>query len=262
VTSPQGYELLRDEFDEFVILENKGFFSMASLLFRLKKTGIGKLVDLQNNDRSRVMQMIFDTTYTNKNVELRQSVTDIFYDIASGSGLVGPMDNRFRKRRSDYIVLNAGSSPKWISKRPPSNVWKNISEILYERFGMKFVLTGDAAERPVLEELSGQLVGPVENLAGKTSIQGLKDILKNAYMTVSTDSASMHISASCGTPTIGIFGATNWIRSAPYGPWSTVLYDRSVYPEGVPPTKSIQEPGDYYSNLDFSRALEKIKDFL
>jgi ADP-heptose:LPS heptosyltransferase len=262
VTSPLGYELLKDEFDEFTILKKKTFTSMTSALTKLKKKKIDQIIDLQSNDRSRLLSMFFRSVYNSKGVDTKQPVTRVFYDIARKTGQLSPLDMEFTKKERSFIVINAGSSPKWLSKRLPFNVWKEMSEKLYEKFALPFFIIGEEREKIYLDQLSRSLTVPVVNLAGKTSIQELKALLKDAFLTISTDSAAMHISAACKTPTIGIFGATNWIRSAPYGPWSTVLYDRTLYTEGIPPMKNLTEPGSYYDHLDLDRALEEIKDYL
>jgi ADP-heptose:LPS heptosyltransferase len=206
--------------------------------------------------------MFAKMVYNSRSVDSSGSVTEIFYKIAMQSGYVGDMDISFEKKHRSYIVLNTGSSPKWLSKRLPFGKWREISEILHDRYGLDFVLTGDSSEREYIEELSKHLVGKSENIAGKTDIQGLKKVLGEAFLTVSTDSASMHISASRKTPTIGIFGSTSWIRSAPFGPWSTVLYDRSLYIDGIPPASSLTETGNYYENIDITEGLNAIKDYL
>ncbi len=262
ITSPVGRELLKDEFDDFILLEDKSFLSMLRVVAKIKRARLDILVDLQSNDRSRFLTSLSKKVYNSRSVDTSGSVTEIFYKIARQSGCVGEMDLSFEKKSGNYIVLNTGSSPKWLSKRPPFGKWREISEVLYERYGLDFVLTGDSSEREYIEELSGHLVGNSENIAGETDIQGLKKVLAGAFLTVSTDSASMHISAACKTPTIGIFGATSWIRSAPFGPWSTVVYDRRLYPDGKPPSSSMDRIGNYYDNIDIVEALDRIKDYI
>ncbi|BCD67522.1 glycosyltransferase family 9 protein [Nitratiruptor sp. YY09-18] len=259
LTSPMGYELLKDEFEDIIILKSKNIIDVLQFIYRLKKEHLGLFIDLQNNDRSRFIRSFFKNI-DNKGVDFDQSVTYIFYDIAKKSRLVGELDVNFTKKERSYIVLNVGSSPKWISKRLPFHKWHEFSEILYERFGLEFVLTGDKNEQEYVEELSRHIVGKKEVVAGKTNLQELKNILKNAYLTVSTDSAPMHISAVYKTPTIGLFGATNWIRSAPFGPWSVALYDKKQFSK--PPKVNRVAVGDYYENIDISDGLKQLEQFL
>ncbi|BCD60740.1 MULTISPECIES: glycosyltransferase family 9 protein [unclassified Nitratiruptor] len=259
LTSVVGRELLKDEFENIIVLEGKGFKDIVRFIYRLKKEKISLFVDLQNNDRSKFIRFFFDNV-TNDGVSFEQSVTHIFYDIAKKTKMVQPLDITYIKKEPTYIVLNTGSSPKWISKRLPLYKWKEFSEVLYERFHLPFILTGDSNEKEYVQEVAKHIVGKKEVIAGKTSIQDLKQVLKDAYLCISTDSAPMHIAAVQKTPTIGIFGATNWIISAPFGPWSTALWDEQRFQS--PPKKNLLKVGNYYDNIDIEKGLKKIENFL
>ncbi len=256
LTSTIGRELVKDEFADIEVLESKSVADLLGFLWRLKRRGLREFIDLQNNDRSRFLRMFF-TAYTNEGVSFNQCATRIFYDIAKKCGDIDPLDERFEPKELTYIVLNAGSSPKWLSKRLPDHKWREFSEVLLERFNLPFVMTGDRNEAEYIERLSKKIVGKVEVMAGKTSIQDLKKILTEAFLVVSTDSAPMHIAAAQKTPTIGLFGATNWIVSAPFGPWSVALWDKRRFK--APPVKNLQEIGDYYDGLRIEEGLEELE---
>ncbi|MRI58351.1 MAG: hypothetical protein C6H99_02475 [Epsilonproteobacteria bacterium] len=257
VTSGLGAQLLADESVEVVELGSKGVGELLKNALILRRRGIKRLIDLQNNDRSRLLRLFFEA-FTNKGVSFDQSVTHIFYDIAKKSGEIGELDTDFTPKPKEYIVLNMGSSPKWLSKRLPEHKWREFSEVLHERFGLPFVLTGDRSEREYVEHVAKKLVGRVEIAAGKTSIQELKSLLSGAFLCVSTDSAPMHIAAAQKTPTIGLFGATNWIVSAPFGPWSVALHDKN----NPLPTKNRLEIGDYYEGIDIEEGLDRLRDYV
>jgi ADP-heptose:LPS heptosyltransferase len=260
LTSPFGYELLKDEFETIIVQRSKKVFDTFRFLLEAKRS-VDLFIDLQNNDRSRFLRFFFDSI-TNEGVALEQGVTHIFYDIAKKSNLVGELDVSFSPKERSYIVLNTGSSPKWISKRLPLRKWREFSEVLYERFGLPFLLTGDKNEVEYVREVARAVVGKKEVIAGKTSISELKRVLKDAYLVVSTDSAPMHIAAVQKTPTIGIFGATNWIVSAPFGPWSVALYDRTLFKDGKPFAKNRLQVDNYYENIDIKEGLYAIEKFL
>ncbi|SMC10141.1 glycosyltransferase family 9 protein [Nitratiruptor tergarcus] len=259
LTSPLGHALLKNEFDDFVILQNKSPFEVARFIYTLKKRQLELFIDLQNNDRSRFIRFFFKSI-DNSGVSFEQNVTHIFYDIAKKSNLVEPLDYSFTKKEPTYIVLNTGSSSKWVSKRLPVHKWREFSQILTDRFGLPFILTGDESEREYVEEIAKNIVGKKEVVAGKTTIQDLKKILREAYLVVSTDSAPMHIAAVQKTPTIGLFGATNWIVSAPFGPWSVALWDKKRFAR--PPAKNLQIVGDYYEGINLQEGLQKLASYL
>ncbi len=124
------------------------------------------------------------------------------------SGCFQSLDMAPEPRERSYIVLNAGSSEKWISKRLPVEKWIEISRLLDERFGLEFVLTGSADEREYVQSLARHLPVSCRVVAGKTSLPELKGILREAFLTVSTDSGPMHISAVMKTP-------RPWVCSVP-----------------------------------------------
>jgi len=264
VTTPLGRELLRDEFDDFLLLKSKRLADLFSLVVELRRRRFDRLIDLQNNDRSWAIGALSGARqrYTNRGMPRGVPTYDNMLRILEPSGLLGPLDTEFRPKPREYIVLNAGSSPKWASKRLPTAKWRAFAERLAERFGLPFVLTGAADEVDYVAELAKHLPGEVRNLAGRTSLPELKALLGGAYLTVSTDSAAMHIAAAQKTPTIGLFGATNWLRSAPFGPWSTVLYDRSRYADGRPPIPNLEASGPYYDHIDLNEGLERLAPFL
>ncbi len=257
VGSKVAKELMEDEGVEVEVLKNKNLSTLLKTALKLKKEGIEELIDLQNNDRSKLFRLFFKT-YTNQKVSKTQNATAIFYEIAKKSGKVKELDTSFSPKPKEYIVLNSGSSAKWRSKRLPFHKWREFSKILYERFELPFILTGDKTEVEYVNEVAKHLVGKVEVVAGKTSIKELKALLNTAFLTVSTDSAPMHISAVLKTPTIGIFGATNWVISAPFGAWSVALFDKNL----SLPQKNNIEVKNYYEGVDLNEGLKKLEPFL
>ena len=264
LTMPLGQALLSDEFDEFVVLESKSMTALFRFVIALRRERLDALIDLQSNDRSRLITRFAGAgrVYDRQFQAHVYPAVEAWQKIIEPSGLMGPLDLTFAAKPRDYIVLNMGSSPAWQSKRLPDAKWREISAVLHERFGLSFVLTGSADEREYVAGIAGQLAGRSENRAGQTSIQELKRLLAGAYLTVSTDSAAMQISAAMKTPTIGLFGATNWERSAPFGPWSRTVYDTTYYPDGVPPAVNTRECQPFYDHIDITEALRSLAPYL
>lgn len=260
LTAPAGRELLSDEFDNFVVMETKSVLSQTRFVIELRRHRLDVMIDLQSNDRSRIMSRlagagkILERTFAPRSMP----ATEALQKILAASGLLGPLDLTFAPKPKKYIVLNAGSSPQWHSKRLPDHKWREISALLRERFGLPFVLTGSPDERAYVTHVARHIDGTAQNLAGQTSLQELKHLLAKAFLTISTDSAAMHISAAMKTPTIGIFGATNWARSAPFGPWARTVYDHVYYPYGCPPEQNTQTPGPYYDHVNIADALQSL----
>lgn len=263
ITSGLGKALLSDEFDHFLLLDDKRPRSMLKLAWQIRQHRFEHLIRIQNNDRARVVTALSGAhVHNNDGVSYQQCATRIFHDIATKSGQIGALNTDITATTSDYIVFNCGSSEKWASKRLPIEKWRQFSEQLQQRFNRRIVLTGSAEERDYIDSIARELVGPTEVVAGKTSLGDLKVLLANACLTLSTDSAAMHLSAVQKTPTIGLFGPTNWVRSAPWGDWSTAIYDSTFYPAGQPPARSNPQPDNYFDHLELSPALKRLNRYL
>ncbi|AKJ64454.1 glycosyltransferase family 9 protein [Kiritimatiella glycovorans] len=264
VTSPAGRELLRDEFPASIVLPDKRLRSVAGLVMQLRRARFEVMLDLQNNDRSKLIAALCGakTVYSNRGMPRGVPACDNFRRILEPSGLLGPLDESFESKPRDYIVLHPGSSARWRSKRLPDRKWTQIAVLLRERYGLPLMVSGGPDEADYAERLTASLPVEASCTAGTLDLQGLKRLLAEAYLVVSTDSAPMHLAAAMKTPTIGIFGATSWVRSAPFGPWSTVVYDRVYYADGRPPVRSMEEVGPYYENIDIGAALDRLAPYL
>ena len=277
-TSPLGYEYYKTSpfIADFIILKSK---KIKHLLATIPKywNKFDYFVDMQGNDRSKFLSFFARANrisnysknfhiaalpdilkpYISKNSVYHVDIYSILAQLPISFNFVP-----FQAKKRTYIILNCGSSPKWISKRIPCEQWKQIAEILYEKFHLPFVLTGEKAEQAYIEEIANAIIFPCEVRAGKTTILELTKILADAFLTISTDSASLHISSVQRTPSIGIFGPTSWIYAKPFGPWSTAIYDKVFYKEGQPPAKNKQEIDHYFDHIDITPALKILEPYL
>lgn len=262
ITSPLGRSFLEDEFSNFLVLEDKSIKSHIKLISEIRKHDFHDIIDLQGNDRCRLLSKLCRIA--------SPTITHNGYDPNSKyqpfSSLVQEISNKvnatrhYQPKPREYIILNTGSSAKWSAKRLPGWKWKEFANILDQRFGLPFKLTGSEFEIDYVMSIAAVLPFETEVVAGKTSLIELKVLCRNAFLTVSTDSAAMHISAAEGTPTIGIFGSTTQ-KSIPASPWATAVWDNSYYPNGNLP-KCTSDIGNYYDNIKLEDGLKKLEPFL
>jgi ADP-heptose:LPS heptosyltransferase len=113
-----------------------------------------------------------------------------------------------------YVVMHPGS--RWMFKSPSSEVWSQICRTLSER-GYTIVVTGgaDLQEKSVCESLGN--IPSVINVAGKTDLYQLAQLIKNAEGFIGIDTFSMHLAAGVGTPGVVLFGPTSELIWGPYG---------------------------------------------
>jgi heptosyltransferase-3 len=66
-------------------------------------------------------------------------------------------------------------------------------------------------------ELVNKCVGAAYNIAGRTTLAELAGVLSLSSLNVGVDSGATHIAAAVGTPTITIYGPSDWRDWAPVG---------------------------------------------
>lgn len=113
-----------------------------------------------------------------------------------------------------YVVIHPGS--RWMFKSPCSEVWSQICRNLSER-GYFIVVTGgdDLQEKSLCESLGK--IPSVINVAGKTDLYQLAQLIKSAEGFIGIDTFSMHLAAGLGIPGVILFGPTSELIWGPYG---------------------------------------------
>jgi ADP-heptose:LPS heptosyltransferase len=85
--------------------------------------------------------------------------------------------------------------------------------------GFQVVLTGSAAERPIVDRVS-QDIGPgAASIAGETNLRTLAAILGRMAVVVGPDAGPGHIAAALGVPVVAIFAVKSDLVSR-WRPWS------------------------------------------
>ena len=282
LTTPMGKAYFEDSpyIEKFIILTSKKLFDVIKLIpqFRVK---FDYFVDLQGNDRSKFLSFFakarclgnYQRGFFMTNLEEAEKgyIAENSIIHRHTLSILRPLVcefkfTHFHQRKQSYIVFHVGSSPIWASKRLPKEKWIEFSKIVTEKFGLPIVLTGGPDEMEYVQEIGSLLHGEIIIKAGKTTLQELKSLLREGYLTIATDSGPMHISASLGTPTIGMYGASywvtqecnQWIHAAPFGPWSTKLLASNADQQDVKTTKDKKSVVNDFSMLDLKMALDNI----
>ena len=132
------------------------------------------------------------------------------------------------RRRAREILRDAGvvGGLRWVSINPFSrwtykewgnDKWARIIDWLGDEYRMAVVLVGSGEERERAADLVGRTKGKVFNLAGRTTLDELAALLELSCLNIGVDSAAPHIAAAVGTPTITLYGPSDWEEWAPVG---------------------------------------------
>lgn len=161
-----------------------------------------------------------------------QHLSRTWWEVAGGSGPVpspdwraGPRARRGRaalfERRPEltapYAVFAAGAT-FGATKRWPVDSFAATARRVRDSYGLRpvFVGSSDARELETAAALAEGTGGV--GLAGQTDLPTLVAVLADADLFVGNDSGPMHAAAAVGTPTVGIFGSTSPVWTAPRGP--------------------------------------------
>jgi predicted lipopolysaccharide heptosyltransferase III len=114
-----------------------------------------------------------------------------------------------------WITVNPFS--RWSYKELPEEKWIDVLDWLEEERGLSVALVGSPDEREKAEKLKVKCKGKVFNLTGETTLAELAGVLSLSRLHIGVDSAALHIAAAVGTPTISVYGPSDWKVWAPFG---------------------------------------------
>lgn len=122
-------------------------------------------------------------------------------------------------------LIAVAPAARWPSKIWPAASFAETIDRLCTRFPHAGVwLMGTEAERPITEAVaSACIVKPPVDLAGRTDLGVLIEMLRASRVLLSNDSGPMHLAAALGTPVVAMFGPTDPTLTGPYGPGHVVF---------------------------------------
>jgi heptosyltransferase-3 len=107
-----------------------------------------------------------------------------------------------------YAVVNV--SPRFRYKRWHVRGWCALFDWLHTR-GMQIVVSGGGAseERDYVREILAESATPTIDVGGRLGFGATADLLRGAALYVGPDTATSHLAAACGTPSVVLFGPTD-----------------------------------------------------
>jgi ADP-heptose:LPS heptosyltransferase len=114
--------------------------------------------------------------------------------------------------RDSYAVVHAGA--QLASRRWPPERFARVADALAAE-GLQIVLTGTAAEKPLVEKLLQAMRAPALDLAGLTSLGGLAALVARARLVIANDTGISHIAAAVKAPSVIVASGSDPKRWAP-----------------------------------------------
>ncbi len=131
----------------------------------------------------------------------------------------------FDARATRYAVLHPFAKFRYKAWTPHG--WQALANWLAGE-GLRIVLSGGGASDEVayLDQLMRDFPPDTVNLAGRLPFARFACLVSSAAVYVGPDTATTHLAAAAGTPTIALFGPSNPVR---WGPWP-IGYSDAVSP--------------------------------
>jgi heptosyltransferase-1 len=114
-----------------------------------------------------------------------------------------------------YAIVIPGSAQ--VSKCWPAERFAALADRLTSEHGLTVAATGSKSESGMIEKVRSLAKHPPTNLAGRTSLPELVEVLRRAKLVVSNDTGPGQIAAALGTPLVMMFSWSNPLRVGPYG---------------------------------------------
>lgn len=111
-------------------------------------------------------------------------------------------------RYPGFVTVNPFS--RWKYKEWGYRKWVDVLDRLWTEHGLPSAVVGSREEAGAAAGIVGKGAGPAFNLAGKTTLGELAALISFSRLHLGVDSAAPHIAAAVGTPTVTIFGPSNW----------------------------------------------------
>ena len=136
-----------------------------------------------------------------------------------------------------WILLHPGASAP--SRRYPPEQWAKVISELAARTGLPMLLTGDASEQPLNQQIADASAAKAISCAGALDLGELGAAIKLASLVISNNTGPAHLAAAVGTPLVNLYALTN----PQHTPWQVecrVLFNdvpcrfcqKSICPEG------------------------------
>ena len=217
---------------------------------RLRKGGFTLVYDLQTSDRSGWYFRLFDKQHrpewsgiangcsyphTNPNRDFMHSIERQNEQLAiAGVTSVKPADltwaiadiSRFGLQNR-FVILMPGGSPHRLAKRWPTKFYAELAVRISEN-GAQPVILGTSDEAPLAEEIASCCPEAID-LCGKTELEDIAVLARNAAGAVGNDTGPTHIAAAAGCQTVVLFSdASDPALTAPRGASVAVLRQKNL----------------------------------
>lgn len=205
------FKLWKRKPDVYIDLEIYSNFSTLVALFSLSKNRIGFYLRESSYRMGIYTHMMFFNP--------RVPISEVYVQIARLFGRIEGKLSLFPiykntsvdqnpVPKTKYIVINPNASDLRVERRWAANNFSTLIDLILKKYPeLDIILVGAPAEKEYTLTVSNSISSErVKNMAGKTNMDELIALIKNAQLVVTNDTGPMHISFACNTPSVCLFG--------------------------------------------------------
>ena len=156
-----------------------------------------------------------------------------------------------------FVVFVPGSVHA--DKRWPIERFGVLAEKIAADFDLPTVAVGACSEVNLAEQLKMMSAVPVTNLAGRTTLPELIELLRKARLVASNDTGPGHVAAALGVPLVIKYSWSNPARIAPYGR-PECMVARDPYDRGL--AIRSPDPGHLVANITAEEVYARVREQL
>jgi heptosyltransferase II len=139
---------------------------------------------------------------------------------------VHQINHKIKKTIGINAGASYGSAKRWYPKK-----FANVASSLAQNYDI--VILGGENERDIADEIERNLidfgVNNYRNLAAKTSIEELINLISTLDLFITVDSGPMHIAGALEIPTVTIFGPTNTDETSQWGNKKSLIVKQNLF---------------------------------
>jgi lipopolysaccharide heptosyltransferase II len=152
-------------------------------------------------------------------------VKPLYFDERDEARAVSVLERRGVGGEQTYVVLNPNAGELSLERRWPAANFIELAQRFMRNEAWSVVVIGSQAEREYVEGIVARVDDRrCVNVAGELRTAELSALFARAAVVVTNDSGPMHIAASIGAPTLGLFGPETPVMYGPLGLRARALY--------------------------------------
>jgi len=203
------WELRNEEFDLVVDLKNS---AVPFFLFPKHRTTFFDFIPKQIHMRDKHL-MRLKSVY-----EYKSDLSDIFSLLPTekDKSYVRKIQLEEIMETRKYVVVAPGSADP--NKRWTQQGFAQVSDELSKLYNVKIVFVGDEQDRKIAQQVNKIMESDAVNLCGRSTLIQLAEIIRDSLLTITNDSAPMHLASYLKVPVLAFFGPSDPKKYGPWGP--------------------------------------------